>query len=143
MPAIKPDERTAGGVPQTVTATAVKDRSGRRILLVEDHEPTRTALASLLTRRNYKVLSAVSVTEARALARQNHFDLVVSDIGLPDGDGYSLMSGLRDEFGLKGIALSGFGMEQDVAKGKTAGFIAHLIKPVRVESLEKVLAEVD
>jgi len=143
LPAINPDDRPAGGVQRTVTATAVKDRSGRRILLVEDHEPTRTALASLLTRRNYQVLSAVSVTEARALARQNHFDLVVSDIGLPDGDGYSLMSGLRDEFGLKGIALSGFGMEQDVAKGKTAGFVAHLIKPVRVESLEKVLAEVE
>jgi PAS domain S-box-containing protein len=117
----------------------LKIHSGRRILLVEDHEPTRTALASLLTRRDYKVLTAVSVAEARALARQNQFDLVVSDIGLPDGDGYALMSGLRDEFGLKGIALSGYGMEKDVAKGKQAGFIAHLVKPVRVESLEKVL----
>jgi CheY-like chemotaxis protein len=133
---------TARELEEEKSTSPPQAHPGRRILLVEDHEPTRTALAYLLTRRDYKVLSAVSVAEARALARQNHFDLVVSDIGLPDGDGYDLMSGLRDDFGLKGIALSGYGMEKDIAKGKLAGFVAHLVKPVRVESLEKALAEV-
>ena len=108
---------------------------GGTILLVEDHEPTRTALASLLSRRKYVVLTAASLAEARGLAQREKFDLVVSDIGLPDGDGYTLMAELRGEFGMKGIALSGYGMEQDVARGKKAGFVAHLIKPVRVESL--------
>ncbi len=114
---------------------------GLRILLVEDHEPTRTALTHLLTRRQCKVMAVTSVAEARALARRENFDLVVSDIGLPDGNGYTLMSELRDNFGLKGIALTGYGMEQDVARGKKAGFVAHLIKPVRVESLEKALCD--
>jgi PAS domain S-box-containing protein len=133
-----PLERPATNNSQTV----LKKKSGRRILLVEDHEPTRTALARLLTRRDYKVMTATSVAEAHALARREKFDLVVSDIGLPDGNGYTLMSELRDDFGLKGIALTGYGMEQDVLRGQNAGFVAHLTKPVRMESLEKALSEV-
>lgn len=127
--------------PAASPQNASRNQSGRRILLVEDHEPTRTALSRLLTRRDYKVMTATSVAEARALARREKFDLVVSDIGLPDGNGYTLMSELRDEFGLKGIALTGYGMEQDLIRGQNAGFVAHLTKPVRVESLEKALDE--
>ena len=66
---------------------------------------------------------------------------MISDIGLPDGSGYALMSELRDEFGLKGIALTGYGMEQDVAQSQTAGFVVHLTKPVRIESLIRALDE--
>jgi PAS domain S-box-containing protein len=128
-------------LPTTDPQTGSKAKSGRRILLVEDHEPTRTALAHLLARRDYKVMTANSVAEAQALVRQETFDLVVSDIGLPDGNGYTLMSELRDNFGLKGIALTGYGMEQDVARGQSAGFVAHLTKPVRVESLERALSK--
>ena len=109
---------------------------------MEDHEATRTTLTLLLTRRGYKVMTAASVAEARALAQKEKLDLVVSDIGLPDGDGYALMAELRDNYDLKGIALTGYGMEQDVARGKNAGFVSHLIKPVRVESLEKALTEI-
>jgi PAS domain S-box-containing protein len=119
----------------------VKNQTGQRVLLVEDHEPTRQALAFLLSRRGYKVVAALSVAEARTRAQLEPFDLVVSDIGLPDGDGYALMRELRDAHGLKGIALSGYGMEQDVAQGKSAGFVAYLVKPVRVELLEKALAD--
>jgi PAS domain S-box-containing protein len=119
-----------------------KKKLGMRILLVEDHEPTRTALSQLLTRRDCKVMAATSVAEARTLARQENFDVVVSDIGLPDGNGYTLMSELRKDFGLKGIALTGYGMEQDVLRGQNAGFVAHLTKPVRMESLEKALRDV-
>jgi CheY-like chemotaxis protein len=133
-----PLERPATSNPQTT----LKKKSGRRILLVEDHEPTRTALARLLARRDYKVMTATSTAEARALVRRENFDLVVSDIGLPDGDGYALMSELRDDFGLKGIALTGYGMEQDILRGQNAGFVAHLIKPIRVESLERALCDV-
>jgi PAS domain S-box-containing protein len=118
-----------------------KKKLGMRILLVEDHEPTRAALTNLLTGRDCKVFAAKSVAEAQALAKLETFDLVVSDIGLPDGNGYMLMSELREKFGLKGIALTGYGMEQDVARGQNAGFVAYLIKPVRVESLEKALCD--
>jgi signal transduction histidine kinase len=122
------------------SAAAIKPQKvGLRVLLVEDHESTRTALVYLLNRRHYKVAAAGSLAEARQMCRQGEFDLVLSDIGLPDGDGYALMSELRDSHGLKGIALTGHGMEQDIEQAKSAGFIAHLIKPVNIESLEKAL----
>ncbi len=106
---------------------------------MEDHEITRNVLAQLLTRRNYKVVTAGSVTSARQIARQGNFDVLISDIGLPDGNGNDLMKELKETYGLKGIALTGYGMEDDIARGKAAGFVTHLIKPVRVESLENAL----
>ncbi len=109
------------------------------ILLVEDHEITRKVLAHLLTRRKYKVATADSVASARQLARQGNFDVLISDIGLPDGNGNDLMKELKETYGLKGIALTGYGMEEDISRGKVAGFVTHLIKPVRVESLERAL----
>jgi CheY-like chemotaxis protein len=112
---------------------------GNRILLVEDHEPTRTALAQLLTRRNFEVLTAASVLEALELAAKNKIDLLISDIGLPDGSGYTLMGELRKLYGLNGIALTGYGMDEDVAHSQKAGFVAHLTKPVRIQSLDSAL----
>jgi signal transduction histidine kinase len=131
------------GLPKVRTAeqkTEFVRKEGMRILLVEDHEPTRAALVQLLTRRRYKVSMAGSVAEARQLAERETFDLVLSDIGLPDGSGYALMAELRDKFGLRGIALTGYGMEEDVARSKVSGFVAHLTKPVRLESLERALS---
>jgi PAS domain S-box-containing protein len=116
--------------------------NGIRILLVEDHEPTRTALAQLLTRRHYTVVSAATVGEARAHAAKEDFHLLLSDIGLPDGNGLELMAELRQRRGLKGIALTGYGMEEDLARTQNAGFGAHLIKPVRAQSLDTALASV-
>ncbi len=97
-------------------------------------------MARLLTNRQYKVVAVGSVAEARKICLQEQFDLVLSDIGLPDGNGYALMSELRDKFGLKGIALTGYGMEHDVEHAKTSGFVAHLIKPVHIKSLENALS---
>jgi PAS domain S-box-containing protein len=131
----------SGSPAKNDSPAGLKIKPGLRILLVEDHEPTRIALTHLLSRRNCQVMAATSVAEAQALAHREKFDLVVSDIGLPDGNGYALMSELREKFGLKGIALTGYGMEQDIARGQSAGFVAHLIKPVRVESLEKALCD--
>jgi PAS domain S-box-containing protein len=112
-----------------------------KILLVEDHEPTRTVLAQLLTRRRYQVETAASAAEARALAREQAFHLLISDLGLPDGDGLDLMKELQaHNQELQGIALTGYGMEQDIARSLEAGFASHLIKPVSVESLENALA---
>jgi PAS domain S-box-containing protein len=129
-----------GQHPLDFPATSRAENSAIHILLVEDHEPTRTALAQLLIRRHYKVKTAMNVADARALACGEKFDLVISDIGLPDGNGCALMEELRDHYGLKGIALTGYGMEQDIAESRKAGFVAHLIKPVRVQSLENALA---
>jgi len=138
------------GCEQDSDDSAVTPSGGRalaspafhRILLVEDHEPTRTALAQILRRRNYDVVTAASVEEAKTLAEQGNIELLISDIGLPDGNGFDLMSHLRDRHQMRGIALTGYGMEQDIARSRAAGFIAHLTKPVRVQSLESVLASV-
>jgi CheY-like chemotaxis protein len=111
-----------------------------RILLVEDHKPTSRALVQLLTRRNYQVAAADCVAEARAAVRRQKFDLLISDIGLPDGNGYELMTELRSEYGLPGIALTGYGMEEDVNRSQAVGFVAHLTKPVSVQALEGALA---
>jgi signal transduction histidine kinase len=116
--------------------------ASKRLLLVEDHAATRLSLTRLLERRGYQVDAAGSLAQARELAGRKAFDLVLSDIGLPDGNGYELMAGLRDRAGLTGIALSGYGMEADVAQSKEAGFSAHLTKPVSVQALDTVLASV-
>lgn len=113
---------------------------GRRILLVEDHKPTAQALMTLLARRGHKVVLANCLADARTAVGREHFDLLISDIGLPDGDGYQLMNELRGHPNLLGVALTGYGMEQDVARSLAAGFIAHLTKPVSIASLDEALS---
>jgi PAS domain S-box-containing protein len=112
---------------------------GLDILLVEDHGPTRIALERLLVRRGHHVASAGSLAEARALARVKRFNLLVSDIGLPDGNGYELMGELRVSSDIIGLALTGYGTEADIALAKEAGFTRHLTKPVRAEHLDREL----
>ena len=124
------------------TGTAAKPTcSPLHILLVEDHEPTRKALAHLLARRHHKVKMAGTVAEARELFEKNNFQLLISDIGLPDGSGFELMKEFHTRNkNLHGIALTGYGMEQDVDRSEEAGFINHLTKPIRVQSLDLILA---
>jgi PAS domain S-box-containing protein len=112
------------------------------VLLVEDHADTREVLARLLGGLNYTVKTAGSVERALQLAALERFDVVVSDLGLPDGTGYDLMQQLRDRYGIKGIALSGYGMEQDQRRSREAGFLAHVIKPVDVNQLTAVLQRI-
>lgn len=139
--------KSAGKGPAKANAQqAAPDASAKvntplRILLVEDHEPTRAALSSLLGRRKHKVAAAGSLAEARAIFEPGKFDLIVSDIGLPDGNGYELMAEWRDVPGLRGIALSGYGMEHDVSRSWEAGFSSHLTKPVKMETLDHAIAE--
>jgi PAS domain S-box-containing protein len=127
--------------PASDTSLRRASGHGKSILLVEDHEPTRTALAHLLTRRHYEVKTAASLAEARVLAGKQKFTLLISDIGLPDGNGFDLMAELRNgNEDLFGIALTGYGMEEDMARSQKAGFVSHLVKPVRVQALEAALA---
>ncbi|HEX5759651.1 MAG TPA: ATP-binding protein [Thermoanaerobaculia bacterium] len=118
------------------------------ILLVEDHADTAEALAELLRGLGHRVTTAASVERALAAAataaRQGNgggIDLVVSDLGLPDGSGYDLMRELAARYGLRGIALSGYGMEEDVRQSREAGFERHLTKPVDLRSLEAAIRE--
>jgi CheY-like chemotaxis protein/anti-sigma regulatory factor (Ser/Thr protein kinase) len=110
-----------------------------RLLVVEDHEATLRVLTTLLSRAGHAVIAVSSISEAISAARAQLFDAVVSDLGLPDGTGLELMERLRAEHGLTGVALSGYGMEQDVRRSRDAGFAAHLVKPVNFEDLRRAL----
>jgi PAS domain S-box-containing protein len=113
-----------------------------KVLLVEDHESSRDVLARLLASRNIETVLAASAAEALDKAKSNSFDFVISDIGLPDGNGYDLMATLKQNYLLTGIALSGFGSEKDIARAKSAGFVLHLIKPVQVRKLDEALDKI-
>ncbi|HEX2861955.1 MAG TPA: PAS domain S-box protein, partial [Lacunisphaera sp.] len=113
----------------------------RRILLVEDHAPTRQTLQHLLRQRHFDVKSAESASAALQLVLENEFDLIISDVGLPDRNGYELMTELRAlRPQLAGIALSGYGMEQDLNRSRAAGFSSHLVKPVTIGMIEDAIA---
>jgi PAS domain S-box-containing protein len=101
-----------------------------QILLVEDHEDTARVLGRILRNAGFDVSHAGTVGEARTLAGSRPFDLLISDVGLPDGSGLDLMKALRETQGMKGIALSGFGTDDDVTASAAAGFAAHITKPV-------------
>ena len=124
---------------QTAKKRDVDEQERRlRILLVEDHDDTRTSLARLLG-RTHTVRDVPTVETALSVAGSESFDLVISDIGLPDGSGLELMRALRDKHGLKGICLSGFGMEDDIARSAEAGFHHHLTKPIDLKKLETII----
>jgi PAS domain S-box-containing protein len=113
-----------------------------RILLVEDHDDTRRVLERLLTHFGHHISVAVGVGNALELFRAQPFDVVLSDIGLPDGSGYDIISEAKRTSSVKGIALTGFGMAEDVRRSKEAGFDFHLTKPIDVAELRSVLRKV-
>ncbi len=114
-------------------------REDLRLLLVEDHDDTREVLARLLNRQGYDVEAARTVQEARSLANGMTFDLLVTDMQLPDGTGSELLRELSAKYGLRGIAMSGFGSEADFAQTKEAGFLEYLIKPVDAKCLDEAI----
>jgi two-component system, chemotaxis family, CheB/CheR fusion protein len=120
------------------TDEAVASRRVFRILLVEDHADTSEALGRLLVLRGHSVGVAHDVRSALELGRRDPFDLVISDISLPDGTGVELMTQLRAS-GMRGIAISGFGMSGDLERSKAVGFAEHLVKPLSLEKLEAAI----
>lgn len=124
------------------TPPAAAENAARlRILLVEDHRDTRNSMRRLLEIAEHQVVAAENAREALEHAAQGSFDLVISDLGLPDQSGHELMRQLRERHGLPGIALSGFGMEEDLARSRAAGFSHHLIKPVAFRQLKELIAQ--
>ena len=115
-----------------------------RILLVDDHEDTLEFMSRFLTLCGHEVVTASNYGEAVSVGQKRKFDLVISDIGLPDGNGYELMHVLQALSPIKGIALSGYGMKADVDRSEAAGFSAHLTKPCDLSvlsvTIEKILS---
>lgn len=141
-PVCPPDSLAPGSDAGARPLNRFRGQPGR-VLLVEDHAPTRLTLMNLLKLRAYEVVAAKLASDALALVRDGEFALIISDVGLPDRNGYELMAELRAiKPGLIGIALSGYGMEEDLARSRAAGFRAHLVKPITIEMLEDAIARV-
>ena len=111
-----------------------------RILLVDDHVDTCTVMGKLLTARGHKITVAHDMKSALEKVQADGFDVLISDVGLPDGSGMELMAKSRGV--LVGIAMSGFGTEADAARSLEAGFSQHLVKPVTMEKLDAALQTV-
>jgi PAS domain S-box-containing protein len=118
------------------------DMRSLRILLVEDHGTTARVLARLLRDASHQVHVTGTVREALQALEQNRYDLLISDLGLPDGSGLDLMNDLAQRQNIKGIALSGYGMDDDIRRSKSAGFMAHLTKPVDFRKLQTTITQV-
>jgi signal transduction histidine kinase/CheY-like chemotaxis protein len=111
------------------------------ILLVEDHADTAEAMADLLSLMGHRVTTAGTVAAALEAARRERFDLLLSDLGLPDGSGLDVMREISRKDGIPGIALSGYGMEDDIRRSHEAGFSKHLTKPVSLPALEAAIRQ--
>lgn len=132
-------------VPQAAVAdkpSAGVTPAAIRLLLAEDHPDTLRALVRLLSLAGFAVLPTNGVAGAVAIAEKEPFDLVVSDLGLADGDGYELMRRISSVREVPGIAMSGYGMEEDVRRSRDAGFSEHLVKPIHVPQLIEAIQRV-
>jgi CheY-like chemotaxis protein len=123
------------------SSPATQATSELRLLIVDDHEPTRATMTQLLRRRGHVVQAAGSVAEGLSAATASSFDIVISDLGLPDGSGIDLMREISRTRGWPGIALSGFGMSVDIEKSLAAGFCSHLVKPLEMAQLDQAIAK--
>jgi CheY-like chemotaxis protein len=107
-------EASAAGAHSTSGADASNE--GLRVLLVEDHLDTRMSMEILLRRANHTVQSAETGQQALDRAAAENFDVVITDIGLPDMSGIELMKQLRERYGLQGIATSGYSDNEEANK---------------------------
>jgi two-component system CheB/CheR fusion protein len=113
-----------------------------KVLFVEDNADTAMTTAMLLSMYGLEVTTAGTMADALQRIDQQQFDIIVSDIGLPDGNGLELMQRVRAAgHTLPAIAMSGYGMEADVRKSKAAGFNVHLVKPVDISRLESAIED--
>jgi len=131
-----------GGQTDLRSRTLQRPRKPLRILLVEDHRDTQRTLSRLLTHFGHEVLTAGNKQRALELLGSGEIDVLLCDIGLPDGSGYEVVAHARRKQPIKAIAITGFGTEEDVRRSNEAGFDSHLVKPVDLHKLQTVLDQV-
>jgi PAS domain S-box-containing protein len=129
------------GTAPPAPSLATPCRPDLRILLVEDNQDTLRFLAIVLRERGHDVVAADCLATARAQVDEAEapFDLLLSDIQLPDGDGLELMRELKANRAMPGIAMSGFGAEEDLRLSREAGFLDHLTKPIDLNRLDAAI----
>jgi signal transduction histidine kinase/ActR/RegA family two-component response regulator len=119
------------------------------VLVVEDHSDTAEQFARLLKRSGHEVICARTIREAQKYAmmtpaqdRACAFDILISDLDLPDGSGRDLMRNLGKRYPIRGIAISGHGMKEDVENSIAAGFSYHITKPVDWQELKATIQKI-
>ena len=127
--------------PSNAKVKSARSRAakGYRLLLVEDDTDTREALTRLLKAKGYSVTAVTTVSEAIQAGAAEAFDLLLCDLGLPDGNGADIIRHLKKSSDLRAIALTGFGQEEDVASALEAGFNAHITKPIKIQVLHETI----
>jgi two-component system CheB/CheR fusion protein len=129
--------------PEAASAAALQPVRPLRILLVEDHGVTAKMIRMVLREQGHEVEIAGDVATALESAGLRSFDLLLSDLGLPDGSGHDLIRELRKRrHKFPAIALSGYGQEDDIQRSYHAGFATHLTKPVSREAVMEAIASV-
>jgi len=139
---------TLDALPEGARRTELEFRAprhaqkGLRILLVEDHRDTQRTFSRLLTHFGHNVSVANNKQSALKLLGAKEIDVLLCDVGLPDGSGYEVVSQAKRKQPIKAIAITGFGTEEDFRRSKEAGFDSHLVKPVDLHELQTVLDQV-
>ncbi|MDQ6654500.1 MAG: response regulator [Verrucomicrobiota bacterium] len=110
-----------------------------RIFVVEDHADTARGLKKYLESRGHQVIVAQDVSSALRLADEQPFDVLLSDLGLPDGNGWELLQQLRSRRPVRAIAMSGYNTDADRDRSSRVGFLQHLAKPLRLDTLMAAL----
>jgi PAS domain S-box-containing protein len=124
------------------SAAPVAAKGGRRVLVVDDNEDAAESLAMLLRMMDLECVTAHDGLEGLRLAREQHPDVVLLDIGLPGMNGYDAAAAIRAEpWGRTAtlVALTGWGQSEDRRRSREAGFDVHLVKPVAPEQIVEVL----
>ena len=109
------------------------------ILLIENHEDSVTYLKRFLKQLGYEVDVAADATSAANAINAHRFDVILSDIRLPDGDGWTLMEQIRGKTRAYAIAMSGLGSAGDIVRSHSVGYQDHLIKPFTPDKLREML----
>ncbi len=139
LPAVQPAIKAH---PEVTPSPAVDSERPIRLLLVEDHAGTSGTLQRILRAQGYAVNAVATKAAALEYAAEHEFDVMISDIGLPDGTGYEILAALRRTRPIRAIAISGYGMAEDIRRSREAGFTEHLIKPLDTSQLDVAIRQV-
>lgn len=134
-------EVPAGQSEKPADESAASISKAANILMVEDHQDTARVIARLLRDLGHTVSMASTVCKAKELIDGGTYDLLLSDIGLPDGTGIDVVTYLRQKSSIPAIAMTGYGMEDDIARCKAAGFQEHLTKPIHFQRLQLLIED--
>jgi len=145
LPLMREPERMASQVAAQAGIVELNVFAQTNFLIVDDSEDTIAMLEELLKVAGANVMTATNGADALRLAAENEFDVILSDISMPEMDGYEFLQRLRKIDGRQEvpvIAITGFGRRNDIARARAAGFYSHLTKPLNLQVLTDVLRQI-